>query len=87
MVLQDIADAVNELSLALADPDPGARDKNLRRARNDLASVATQLHPQALNINGLEGDGLVMLLRPLVVDLLEAAGVGHDEATGFLPKL
>jgi uncharacterized membrane protein YgaE (UPF0421/DUF939 family) len=83
----DTADAVNGLAMALSDPDSAARDKNLRRARNDLAAVATRLHPQALSITGLEGEGLVLLMRPMIVDLLEATGLPHEEAADFLPRL
>ncbi|WP_323959985.1 FUSC family protein [Arthrobacter sp. JZ12] len=86
-VLEDTADAVDVLALALSAPTTSERDQYLRRAREDLAAVATVLHPAGLNVTRLEGESLVILYRPLVVDLLEATGLSHEEAAGYLPKL
>jgi hypothetical protein len=85
--LEDTADAVDALSRALSAGDSAERRLNLRQARNELAAVATDLHPETLDIGGLEGEGLVLLLRPLVVDLLEATGLSHEDAAGYLPRL
>ena len=85
--IDDTADAVDSLSRALSAGDATERSLNMRQARNELAAVATDLHPERLRISGLEGEGLVLLLRPLVVDLLEATGLDHDDAADFLPRL
>ncbi|BBE21230.1 FUSC family protein [Arthrobacter sp. MN05-02] len=85
--LEDTADAVDVLSRALSARDSAERRLNLRQARNDLAAVATDLHPETLGISRLEGEGLVLLLRPLVVDLLEATGLSHEDAADYLPRL
>ncbi|MHA7263032.1 FUSC family protein [Arthrobacter sp. TMN-37] len=85
--LEDTADAVTVLARGLAGSHPAERRLNLRSARNDLAAVATLLHPAKLNVSRLEGEGLILLFRPLVVDLLQAAGLTHDEAAGYLPRL
>ncbi len=85
--LYDMADAVGILSQALSDPAAGTRNRYLRQARNDLAAVATMAHPRNLAITRLEGEALVLLLRPMIVDLLEAAGMRHEEATKYLPEL
>ncbi|TYC64229.1 FUSC family protein, partial [Marinobacter sp. BW6] len=37
--------------------------------------------------SGLQGEGMVLLLRPLVVDLLEATGTEHEDAAALLPRL
>lgn len=86
-VIEDTADAVDVLALALYSSSTAERDQHLRRAREDLAAVATVLHPTRLNVERLEGEGLVVLYRPLVVDLLEATGLSHEDAAGYLPKL
>ncbi len=86
-VLLEAADAVEVLSAGLSDPDGGARERRLSSARNELAAVATRLHPKTLGIQKLEGEGLVLVFRPLMVDLLEATGLTHDEAAAYLPKL
>ncbi|MEG9246580.1 FUSC family protein [Arthrobacter sp. Soc17.1.1.1] len=85
--LDDTADAVDVLSRALSAGDSAERRLNLRQARNELAAVATDLHPATLNISRLEGEGLVLLLRPLVVDLLSATGLSHEDAADYLPRL
>jgi uncharacterized membrane protein YgaE (UPF0421/DUF939 family) len=85
--LEDTADAVVVLSRALAGAHPAERRLNLRQARNELAAVATRLHPAKLGVHRLEGEGLILLFRPLVVDLLEAAGLSHDDAAAYLPRL
>lgn len=86
-VLEDTADAVDILALALASSTAGERNRHLRRAREDLAAVATMLHPARLDVDRLEGEGLVILYRPLVVDLLQATGLAHDDAASYLPRL
>ncbi|TJY70123.1 FUSC family protein [Arthrobacter sp. CAU 1506] len=86
-VLQETADAVEILAEGLSDRDPGARERRLSGARNDLAEIATRLHPKHLGIATMEGEGLVLVFRPLMVDLLEAAGLSHDDAAAYLPKL
>lgn len=86
-VLEETADAVDELSLGLADPADSARAVHLRHARQDFAAIANRLHPKMLGVHRLEGETVVMLFRPLVVDMLEATGVGHDEAADYLPQL
>ncbi|MHA7209340.1 FUSC family protein [Arthrobacter sp. MDT1-65] len=85
--LEDTADAVDALSRGLSAGDAAERRLNLRRAREELAAVATDLHPRTLHISRLEGEGLVLLLRPLVVDLLSATGLSHEDAADYLPRL
>lgn len=86
-VLQDTSAAVEELSLGLAEVHDGARRAHLRGARQDLADIATRLHPKMLHVQKLEGETVVMLFRPLMVDLLEAAGMDPREARDVLPPL
>jgi hypothetical protein len=86
-LLQETAEAVEVMATGLSDEDSGARERRLRSARNEFADVATRLHPQSLGVRTMEGEALVMVFRPLIVDLLEATGVPHDEASGYLPRL
>lgn len=86
-LLDDTAEAVDSLSSALSDADAGARERYLRKSRNELAAVALRLHPKMLDITRLEGESLVLLYRPMMVDLLEATGLSHDAARGYLPDL
>jgi uncharacterized membrane protein YgaE (UPF0421/DUF939 family) len=86
-VLEDTAEAVDELAIGLADPDRGARERHLHRARHSLSGIAAGMHPRKLGIERLEGETLVMLFRPLLMDLLEAAGMEADDARELLPRV
>ena len=85
--LDDLADAVTTLGSALAVASAGSRESYLRQARNELASVAARLHPGTMGVRTMEGETLVLDMRPMVVDLLEAAGMSHEEAVSQLPRL
>lgn len=65
----------------------GVRRTHLRTARADLSEIAGRLHPRLLEVERLEGETVVMLFRPLMVDLLEATGVDSHEARDILPPL
>ncbi|MBT2511975.1 FUSC family protein [Arthrobacter sp. ISL-30] len=86
-VLMETAAAVDELSLGLAELHDGARRAHLRGARQDLIEIASRLHPKMLDVQKLEGETVVMLFRPLMVDLLEASGMDSREARDMLPPL
>ena len=86
-VLQETAAAIDELSLGLAEVHDGVRRTHLRTARAELSAIAGRLHPRLLKVERLEGETVVMLFRPLMVDLLEATGVDSREARDILPPL
>ncbi|MFJ3957448.1 aromatic acid exporter family protein [Arthrobacter sp. NPDC090010] len=86
-VLLETADAVDVLAAGYAGDDGRGRESALRSARQDLAALATRLHPKLLGVNRLEGETVVMLFRPLMVDLLETAGAEAEEARDYLPEL
>lgn len=86
-VLRETADAIDELSLGLGEVHDGVRRAHLRTARKDLSYVAGRLHPRMLDVDRLEGETVVMLFRPLMVDLLEATGIDSKEARDLLPPL
>ncbi|MFI7484012.1 aromatic acid exporter family protein [Kocuria sp. M1R5S2] len=85
--LDNLADAVTTLGNALAVSAPGSRESYLRQTRNELADVARRLHPRTMGVRTMEGEALVLDMRPMVVDLLEAAGMTHEEALAQLPRL
>ncbi|MEC3852862.1 FUSC family protein [Paenarthrobacter ureafaciens] len=86
-VLQETAAAIDELTLGLAEQNDGARLAHMRRARTELTMVASRVHPKMLDVQRLEGEAVVMLFRPLLVDLLEASGLDPEEARSVLPRL
>lgn len=55
-------------------------------ARSALLEVAGSLRPDVLASGDAHGAAVVALLRPLVVDLLEATGLPHERARAALPR-
>ncbi len=86
-VLQETAAAIDEMTVGLSEQSEGTRRVHLRRARNELSDIAARLHPKMLDVQRLEGETVVMLFRPLMVDLLEASGMEPEEARAVLPAL
>lgn len=84
--VQGLADASVQLSRAATQSGPGF-DRSMTTARESFAAVATTLHPARLDVDDLEGEALVLLIRTMVVDLLEATGADHEEAVAYLPDL
>ncbi|MDO5493259.1 MAG: FUSC family protein, partial [Nesterenkonia sp.] len=85
-VLDDLGDASALMAEAVQDPGRGYR-RRTAAAQERLAAIAEDLHPERLSISTLEGEAMVMLLRPMVVDLLVAVGMPHEEAVEHLPHL
>lgn len=86
-MLADTANAVDLLAIGLAERDATASAINLHNARDELSVIASRLHPRLLGVQKLEGETVVMLFRPLMVDLLEASGIEAEEARGLLPAI
>lgn len=86
-VLADLSDAVLSLGNALAVSQPQSRESYLRQARNELFSVASRLEPHEMGVRTMEGEALVLMIRPMVVDLIEATGISHQVAISHLPPL
>ena len=85
--LEELADAVGLLGQSVAEGHQSARDRAEHAARNDLAACGSRLAPGEFGVTGLEGEALVLLLRPMVVDLQEAAGTSHEDAVRYLPRI
>nr|WP_245827782.1 FUSC family protein [Sinomonas mesophila] len=86
-LLEDTADALDDVGLGLVAERREEREAQMRTARLELADIASRAHPRQLEVERLEGEALVILLRPMLVDLLEATGHAHDEAVALLPRL
>ncbi|MWV57250.1 FUSC family protein [Rathayibacter sp. VKM Ac-2754] len=81
-VVASFGSGVSLLGRAVADPSV------LPLARQDLVLLATTLDPQGLIPEArLAEKTLLVILRPLVVDLLTAAGTDPVEAREALPEL
>ena len=87
-VLTELADAVADTALAVNDLRSDlTTGGNALRARAELRHVAARLSPTELGGDDARASVLVYALRPLVVDLLEATGLDHDQARALLPAL
>ncbi|WP_336854341.1 FUSC family protein [Sinomonas albida] len=86
-LLSDIAESLDFVAAGLSTRDREERRVSLRSARLMLEEIASRAHPKKLHVERLEGEALVILLRPMIVDLLEATGYDHDDAVALLPDL
>lgn len=80
-MVADLARAAGELGTAV-----GAGTEPVR-ARQRLIDVATRTDPRAVSADDWHVQGVVLLVRSLVVDLLETAGVPPAQAREPLPEL
>ncbi|MCH8563349.1 FUSC family protein [Nesterenkonia sp. LB17] len=85
-VLDEFADGSLLLSQAVSEPG-SAYTRRMNTAQEALSALAQRLHPKSLGIGTLEGETVVLLLRTLVVDMLQATGASHEDATEQLPEL
>lgn len=86
-ILSDLGDAVSDLAGSVRETSSTARDTLRRRCRTRLIDVGTTLDPASIAADDAQVIGLIMTIRPLVVDLLEATGVRHADAVTYLPRL
>ena len=56
-------------------------------ARERLVDLAGTLEPRQMGVASFEGESLVLMLRLMTVDMLEATGLGHEQASAALVKL
>lgn len=86
--LAAVADAVDRVALA-ADALAAALGTGSEplRTREELLRLAAGLDPFTLTPGDWQAQSLVLLLRSLVVDLLEAAGVDARTARETLPEI
>lgn len=86
-LLTDTADALDSVADGLIAERREERAAQMRAAHRALTEIAARAHPKILHVERLEGEALVVLLRPMLVDLLEATGDDHEEAVAALPRI
>ena len=79
-IIEDLADASVEIAVSLGT------DRSLDRAGTDLLAIAECMDPFALAPQDWQAQSLVLLLRSLVTDLMEVAGVSPQAARDALPE-
>ena len=85
--LKSIGDAVEVLGEGMSAPEADTRTERKMKARRDLSHLAGRLEPHMMGVRTMEAETLVLMLRPLVVDLLEASGLTHQQAVDMLVPL
>ncbi|WP_129660355.1 FUSC family protein [Rothia halotolerans] len=85
--LGELADAVDLIGLSLTAETAESRRAFRERARQELSRTADGLDPQAMDVRTYQGEALVMLIRPLTVDLLVATGMKSAEASRTLATI
>jgi hypothetical protein len=78
-VLAEVAAALRELREALTTPEA------LSDARQRLERLAPRLDPVELTSGEVREAAIVLMIRPLVVDLLSGAGLDAESARALLP--
>lgn len=85
--LRTVSTAIDALGRGMSQPEADVRRASRAEARRELSLLASRLEPHIMGVRSLEAEALVLMLRPLVVDLLEASGLTHDEAASMLVPL
>lgn len=85
--LKNIGAAVAILGEGMSAAEARVRAACMVQARRDLSLLAGRLEPHIMGVQTMEAEALVLMLRPLVVDLLEASGLTHAEAESMLVPL
>lgn len=86
-VLNKIADGVTVLGQAVSISRADERHALKVQAREIFTQVAGIIEPTMMGVRSLEGEALVLMLRPLVVDLLESTGLTHQAGVDLLTPL
>lgn len=86
---EELADVMGLIESGLKELRLGMDDPQMRdRAKQTLTMAAVKLDPEVLAHTGRIGETmLVMQCRPLLVDLLSAAGVPPERARRMLPRV
>ncbi|ORC16569.1 hypothetical protein A7979_04495 [Rothia nasimurium] len=85
--LKSVGDSVETLGQGMSDASAEVRAARKMQARRDLSQLAGRLEPHMMGVQTMEAEALVLMLRPLVVDLLEASGLTHQQAADMLVPL
>lgn len=84
-----LADLLDQIAAAVTDLAEGVDEPALRhRAQEKFVEIIHQLDPKQHGIaDQLQEASVLLLLRPMLVDLLCASGMSEDDARSELPKI
>jgi hypothetical protein len=84
-----LADLLDQIASGVSDLAEGMAEPAMRfRAQEKFVEIIHQLDPKQFGIaDQLQEASVLLLLRPLMVDLLCASGMSEDDARAELPKI
>ena len=85
--LESLALATQSVGLGMYSGTEQERAHYMQVARERLVDLAGTLEPKQMGVASFEGESLVLMLRLMTVDMLEATGLGHEQASAALVKL
>lgn len=92
--LVSLSKALDELSLAsqsiglgMSAPRKEEREHYMKKAQDRMVRLAGTLNPHYMGVASFEGESLVLMLRLIVVDFMEATGMSHKDAVAVLVPL
>ena len=85
--LESLALATQSVGLGMYSGTEQERAHYMQVARERLVDLAGTLEPRQMGVASFEGESLVLMLRLMTVDMLEATGLGHEQASAALVKL
>ena len=92
--LVSLSKALDELSLAsqsiglgMSSPKKEEREYYMKKAQDRMVHLAGTLEPRYMGVASFEGESLVLMLRLIVVDFMEATGMSHKDALDKLMPL
>lgn len=86
VLFDGFADALNALANSAAETSTGSANMMRRRARSIMEEVVGDLDASSWRSGTMQLPTLIMLLRPIAVDILHATGVPRDAASDYLPR-
>ena len=71
----------------MSAPKKEEREHYMKKAQDRMVRLAGTLDPHYMGVASFEGESLVLMLRLIVVDFMEATGMSHKEALDKLMPL
>ena len=71
----------------MSAPTESEREHYMMEARKRMIKLAGTLEPRTMGVATFEGESLVLMLRLIVVDFMEATGISHKDAVDVLVPL
>lgn len=85
--LDELSLASQSIGLGMSSPKKEEREYYMKKAQDRMVHLAGTLEPRYMGVASFEGESLVLMLRLIVVDFLEATGMSHKDALDKLMPL